>query len=202
MSSVFTAAGCGAADPVVVNSPEGDAFVHLVDMQIRDAQAAHAAESQIEVLESARESGVMTHEAALGSFNEFVDCLTAAGIKGDLQPDSRGGDFPPIRFVFYADDPTIADACNIKYFDFVDTVYQVQPAAQQAETDTLEANREAIVACLEEHGVTAEHVGTTQELTDEVLALFFGYLVEDPDTKRPGGEFDCLGSVGLTPADI
>jgi hypothetical protein len=194
--------GCKSSGPSAESPSPDDAFTQLVEMQIGEAKAANASDSQIAALEAARTAGVMTHEAAMNSFNEYVDCLDAAGIRWELEPDSRGGDFPPIRMTFYADDPAIADACSITYYEFVDIVYQVQPAAQQAEADTLEAYRDEILHCLDEHGVEIDASTTNEELHAEVLALFFGYVVDDPETMRPGGEFDCLGPLGLDPSDI
>jgi len=190
-----------AAEPPTQTAEPDAVFTALVDSQIAYAKEAGATEAQLAILDEARAAGVMSHELAMQSARDYMQCLNDVGIRAELVPSDDSGDFPDIDYRIYTQDLTVADQCDIKAFEFVDTVYQLQPAVQDHGRHVMADYSDDFIECL-----TAAGIDVPINVDDAVLAgaVFSASQGIQPfgDGMLPGGPIDCLTPYGLSDEDL
>lgn len=199
----LTIAACssGPEPSTTAASATDDAFSALVDSQIAQAELAGATDAQVAILREARGAGVMTHEMAMSAARDFVQCLDDVGIKAVLEPSEGAEDLPAIQYRLYTQDTAVADQCLVITYNFVDSVYQLQPAAQAHGKQVLADHEDAFVACLLENGIDVPPDTTQRELAGAVLSAING-IEPFGDGMLAAGPVDCLTPLGLSIDDL
>ena len=163
--AIFAAcAGCSTAAPSP--SPEPDAFAAE---QLERAREFGADAAQVQVLEGAVKTGVVSYEAAASLLAGFEDCLTASGLTLLIVDDDVVG--PGVRLPGYSvaltnpnltedQGAAIALECEEAHVLYAYTVAHNSAVAREAVDALWESERGAIAECLEEIGY-----GPTADLT-------------------------------------
>ncbi len=167
--------GCSAraGDPTSTVDPF---FTQLLG----EARNGGASAAQIAVLEEAAAAGKITYAQAEVQLAEYFACLEQSGLDPRREPDRE--DPPGYRIPDYtiglgdedADlDAALAlvDVCYTEHYDFVDTAYQLQPAAIEAENADIESQRAEILECIAEHDGDADPDSTTDELVNAIIEV-------------------------------
>lgn len=185
-------------------TPSADpAFIEIVDRQLEEARNGGATPEQIDILERARAEGRMSYALEKEALTAFFSCLDDAGATHEDHTVAAGREYPNVDFSVVASDPNAYDACFIPHADFVDTVYQLQPAAVDEVTTLIQRGSERIIACLREAGYAIADDPTYDELRSTAYFAYMGYYPDDLGAPEPAGfvPVDCLGAAGLDPAD-
>lgn len=205
--SAFFATACATApaEPAVSDQTARE-YRALVDSVIEDALAAGASDLQVEALENARAAGEMTRDEATESLHRFFDCLDSVGIGYIDRGPSGSGDYPRLEYLVEADeahDALAADCYRLEY-DFVDTVYQLQPQVGDMIDTRIAEGREELSACLADAGIDVAADATVEELTDALWLAWLGIDRKDPDALvDPNFEgVDCASAIGLSISDL
>lgn len=203
LSAAACASGADQNSTDVSSSESQAAFLELIDRQLSQAAQAGASQDQIALLEQARPDGELSFALAKEAYTAFFSCLDDAGIRYEDLTNTAGREFPRVEYNAYASDPTVLDTCFLLHADFVDTVYQVQPAVE-AEVQSLVVERsQSIVACLLDAGYAIAEEPSYDELRSAAYFAYMGFYPEDADVEEPAGfvSVDCYGAAGLTSDD-
>lgn len=197
-------AGCSSRAPSMAPASSEGEFAPLIDHAIARAHEAGADQTQIGFLEQARADGVLSPQTAQAAAQLFAECAESFGIRVELVPFETSTSYPRIDYRVYADDPTVADGCYEAFYAYVDQVYQVQPAAVQAQREAVLAKSAQLETCVHEHGLTLPHHPTYDELRLALLTLLYGFDPSDPhaDPAAAKPSVDCLSPAGLDPNDL
>ncbi len=139
---------------------------------VAEARQGGASPEQVALLERALQKGTLSFDDLSVQFVAGVECLEEAGFTvvvdepEDIYP---GLPHPSMR---YRDPPGLTQdqasqlsvECDAKHFAFVDSFYLGQPVAIDAYLATFEDQREFIVNCLADRGVTVDPGATATEL--------------------------------------
>lgn len=149
-----------------------------------EAESGGADEAQLAILNSALTSDEITFEDAQQALNAYGDCLDGAGLAlVGVQVIDDGGfkrfDYSVSRGT---DDSSnaVADACYLKTYQWVDMLYQTQPAATEADDAAFSAALPELIACLKAGGVPVD----TGSPPDEVKQAMIAFMREH--TPQPG----------------
>lgn len=149
---------------------------------------------------------MVTFATVREALGDFFTCLEGAGIDylDNGTDDSRGFPLPSYGVVLPADnsDATqrLADQCLLIHYDFLDTLYQLQPASVEAAHAPLLAKKAEIIMCLREIGIEVSDEATADDIR---RALLWGELGFDPEIGPEGDppatwvSTNCATTVGL-----
>jgi hypothetical protein len=187
IASVVIVAGC-TADPTASPGPSGAAEMtfHESVVQARtEAESGGADEAQLAILDAALTSDEIRLEDAQQALTAYGDCLEGAGLAlaGVGVVDDAG--FKRLDYSVQAGeaDSGVMDACYAKTYQWVDMLYQTQPAATQASDAKFEAALPALIACLQAGGIPVDAASPADEVKQAMLAV----LREDiPKAGDPG----------------
>ena len=160
---VIPLAGCGSqASPVASVDTE---FVLILDNLIAQAKEADASSTQIESLARARKEGDVSLALLTDAVNATFACFDDAGIGHQLSTD-KSQPLPLLTYLYESPESgnPVAEACIVRNSYFVEAAYQNQPRWHAQVTQRIKANRDAIVACLQELGIEISADATPDEI--------------------------------------
>lgn len=198
-------AGCGAPASVGASSvPVDPAFALQVEQAKSAAQSSGASSHQIDLLDQALGAGAVTLDIALDGEHAFFSCLDEAGISYADDGPAPYGAYPRLGYRIFAADPAPSDVCYAAEYQWIDRLYQNQPATLADIADQVMQRKEGILACLRDAGVAIDDDPTYDELHEALYFALFGFHSwDDPGNADPNAEtFDCYGPVGLNPQDV
>lgn len=169
--AVAASGGCAADEPGGHVDPE---FAALLDDELAGARAAGASEEQIAILEEARRTGEISFEV----YNEAVDralrCIRETGTNpfdgGVIEHEGvqmRSYGVPEDAEAAHQAEPRpgwTVHQCVAEHSFWVESAYQRQPSSVEAMEAYFDQYRDAIVACLTEHGVDVDPDGSREEI--------------------------------------
>jgi hypothetical protein len=183
-------------------------FHEFVVQARTEAESGGADEAQLAILDAALTSDEIRFEDAQQALNAYGDCLEGAGLAlVNVQVIDDGG-FKRFDYsVSLGTDDSmnaVADACYAKTYQWVDMLYQTQPAATQADDAKFDAALPALIACLKAGGVPVDDASPADEVKQTMMA-FLREHGPQPDIDWPDAEQseyqlvgNCLQSVGLS----
>ena len=185
-------------------------FHESVVQALDEAGAGGADEAQLAILNAALTTDAIAFEDAQQALYDYRDCLEGSGLAlVGLKVVDDGG-FK--RFDYgvslgeadVADaNGAVADACYAKTYQWVDMLYQTQPAGMRAQDAKFDAALPALIACLKDVGVPVDEKSPADEVKQAMLAFMNEHrpkgdddwpAAEEAEYERVG---DCLQSVGL-----
>jgi hypothetical protein len=194
---LVAASGCGVASPVE-ESPEP------IPMAFEDAlnQAIDygASDRQIEVLEVAVETGVLTYDQISALMPDLYTCFDDLGIPYVEYPPyekyPQSGFLVPNYLVGDDGSRTASEwqaavtGCQMTTVEYAYRLYQTQPLAVEARDLGLTQELPEVLACLSENGIDLPPEATLDEIRGAALDL----LVETSEDDLPG-EVQCTDNL-------
>jgi hypothetical protein len=170
--------------------------VQVIDSNIADARQDHRVlDSQLEILQRARDAGGVTRADVDEAFAKHLSCLDAAGVAYNVVEQewvkgsglSMPGVTLPTGDLHSTREVDIDDACMFANDAYVETAYYNQPAAREAEDKVW--GGQAMRACLKERGYTVDDALTA----DEVRTL---EQQDESSHWQDPGFASCLSAIG------
>lgn len=155
-----------ASNESATGDPAFNAFIEVV---IEDARAQGVADSQLALLEGAKDEGYLSLSVTNEAINDTFACLDNAGVSHSLEEPGSEDSFIPPGYLFqdHSDEKTrLADDCIEQYSFFVESAFQSQPRAEAARQALFEAKLPEIVDCLQEQGEQISDGATTDEVLE------------------------------------
>ncbi len=180
----------------------------------RRGRGGGADEAQLAILDEVLSANEVTLEQAQLALDDYGVCLDGAGLalSGVTVIDEAG--FKRLDYRIQAgEDTTVMDACYAKTFQWVDMLYQTQPAATQAQDVAFEEALPELIACLQEGGVPIDSGAPADEVKNAMSTFFNEHMPKAGDpgaTQNDDGSLswsenppgldvvpECLGRVGI-----
>jgi hypothetical protein len=208
IASVVIIAGC-SADPTATPEPSSatELSFHESVLQARaEAEEQGADEAQLAILDEALTSDEIRFEDAQQALTAYGECLEGAGLalEGVQVIDDGGFKRFDYSVSLGTDDAmlAVADACYLKTFNWVDMLYQTQPAATEADDAEFSAALPELIVCLKAGGVPVDDDSPADEVKQAMSSFMRERMpqADDPDAEvDPAYQVvpDCLLSVGL-----
>lgn len=190
--------GCSSDAAEIVAEPTDLVSVDL-EYLLDEAREAGASAEQMAVVDSALRQGSMSLDDVTVAFDNYLECLEEAGFTirvvepverypGFAEPDAQ------VQFPSGLDSVSAENvdrACLRQHYAFASAYYVGQPQAMDAYLSTFDAQRESIVSCLDDVGVSVDESASSTELLYAVSearivtgtlcwegTVFSGYLPE------------------------
>lgn len=149
-------------------SPLGIDMSSLVD----EARQARASEQQLELLTRAITEKTLSFDDLNAQFLAGVECLEDAGFTVIVDKPAEVYPGVPHPAMRYQNPPGLSEdaaskisaQCDAAHFAFVDSFYVGQPVAIEAYLGTFDAQRDYIIDCLAQRGVTVDPESSATEL--------------------------------------
>ena len=175
----FALVACGSGAPAV--NPSADpAFVELAQQQLAEAQAAGADPEQVRALERSLAVGEVTYDEYNQALERMFSCFDDAGVQYQRMgiDESRGFKFPMYSYEGEAGGNPVAWSCFERNLNFLDAVYQLQPAAKEATEHMLEAKRGVLTSCLIREGYLTDPNASIDDIRGALDAM-----LDDPRSE-------------------
>lgn len=193
---VVLLAGCGKSSAPIASPPRS--LDDLVAAALADARASGADASEIEALNDARDSGMVTAESYKAAQRRTLDCIAESGAMVTDVVETEQSTLPVLDATVRAgpgmsDDDLLAtmDRCEARFSAALKGVYFQQPSSLEEWFARVEAHRAEVIACLRERGATIADDAPMDELfrvTEEV----------NLSTADEGHPINCMVEVGAT----
>mgnify|MGYP006983100759 CR=1 FL=1 len=168
---------------------------------MRLAKESGAQQSQVERLERAVSQGYVEFRDVRAAVDETFACLDGAGIGHVEQARDPGRQYVPIEFSVVLADPAldpVADACVEGYSFWIQSAFEQQPAGLEEADAEFERARPVIIACLTDHGITADESMTNAELKE--LLIYSEIGLDRSSGESPPEKWEsmgCLDAAGI-----
>lgn len=206
--SLIAAALClvGCSSPTSVQVEASPGFLAAAQSTLEQAQGDPAtSQRQRDILARAVEEGELSQSLAREALQNFLVCLDDAGIAYDDRGPVGLLEFSRFDVLVHAgSDPAKADACSRQEYDYVDGLYQTQPAAVAERRAYTEEQIPRLIECLAQHGYDIGPDATFNETMGWVFYADTGEWIRDEPLSLTSSDVrvDCVEQLGLNPEEI
>lgn len=169
-------------------------FADLADDYLDLARERGASETQIALLETARDRGEVSLELAREAAQATVQCMREGGVDAEYSEYTSadgwvvpGYTYPASADMTEAATDSIADACDKQEFEWVYKLHETQPSAVATSNVFLLSRENELRECLEDHGYVTDGSADGIALADQALQVL-------DDT---GMQVNCLAGSGI-----
>ena len=172
-AAVLVLSACTSPEPLPADADPAFASVY------EQAKEADADGAQLDILRRAAVAGEVTFQDVTEALSATFECFDKGGgghIDEGVVLLESGLAFPNYGWGGGVTDEemerlsAVGDACLHKHSYYVETLYQTQPIAQEAEAAAFEARRASVIACLNAKGVLLEADATRADIESAVSA--------------------------------
>ena len=194
VACVVALAGCSSPP-----ATPADDFGQKVDEAIALATRAHASQSQLDALATAKREGSLSLELARQQTNAAIECMTEAGVNAHYDERSKPGGLTvpiylaeirpdsPVDEGGVSQDERVTEQCDSKEAFYVNKLFLTQPASVEAKQHEIEKRAPEIRACLEDAGYPPAGDATPSDLDSQALDVY----------NQTEGKVDCVIGLGL-----
>ncbi len=187
-------AGCGGGPAV----SDDVSFDTKIEDALAEAKSGGASVHQIEVLESAQESGGVTLLDVRQSAYAALTCMESAGLRAEYDEREKSSGLVVPGYLVALSEPAsaidagedeemLAEQCDTSEYYWVSKVYQTQPTSVAEQEQVIEERSPEIRLCLEEAGHPVSPDASASEIDQQSISV----LTESE------GAVDCVIGSGL-----
>lgn len=189
VSATLALAACANGGASPWPSPDSEVYGYIID----DAISAEVSQAQLDELRTYADGRTIPFSVIEEATQRTFACFESAGLEYSYEVVEYRGKLPNYEYRWNGDkaglssDQTrdVGNACSFGESQYIEAMYNNQPAALQLIDETFEAMKPDLIACLAEFGVLVGDDATRQEVASAATSLLRDGIVQEPTCIPP-----------------